>query len=64
MFVGAEDCAERLPASFGTTIGDLWAFCGLSVAFVSQIFVPLYIIGVLNTQRFSGFALNIGGFGE
>ena len=28
---------RKLPASFGTTIGDLWEICGLSVAFYKRI---------------------------
>ena len=32
----------KFSVGFGTTIGYLWAFCGLSVALVYQIFVPLY----------------------
>ena len=32
------------------------------MALVSQIFVPLYIIGVLNTQRFGVFVPNISAF--
>ena len=32
------------------------------MALVSQIFVLLYIIGVLNTQRFGAFVSNIGAF--
>ena len=30
----------------------------------AAIFLPLYIIGVLNTLRFSGLVLNIGEYGE
>ena len=88
------------PRSFGTTIGDLWDICGLSVAVLGRSFnhsqvdcglrdhfattvahlspscitavalcfhlfvfhMPLYIIGVLNTQRFSGLVLEIADF--
>ena len=32
----------KFSVGFGTTIGDLWDICGLSVALVYQIFVPLY----------------------
>ena len=42
------------------SVGYLWAFCG----FLSQIFVPIYIIVVLNTQRFGVVVLKIGEFGE
>ena len=35
-----------------TKQGDLWEIFGLSVAVVLQIFVPLYIIFVLNLWRF------------
>ena len=36
-FVSAECCAESYLASFGTTIGDLWDICGLSVAFYKRV---------------------------
>ena len=56
---------RKLPTSFGSTIGDLWDIYGLSVAVILPFFgVPLYIIVVLNTQRFGGSVLNIGDFGE
>ena len=29
---------RKLPTSFGTTIGDLWDICGLSVAFVMHLY--------------------------
>ena len=47
---------------FATTVSYLWASCILSVAVVLQIFVPLYIIGVLNLRRFSVLVLDIGDF--
>ena len=28
---------QKSPASFGTTIGDLWDICGLSVAFYKRV---------------------------
>ena len=43
-----------------TSLGHLWAFCGLKF----QIFTPLYIIVVLNTQRFGAYVSKIGEFGE
>ena len=42
----------KFSVGFGTTIGDLWDIYGLSVTVVLQIFLPLYIIFVLNLWRF------------
>lgn len=61
---GYSQVARGLRDHFATTRAYLWASCILSVAVVLQIFVPLYIIGVLNTQRFSVFVPKVGDFGE
>ena len=47
---------------FATTVAYLWASCALSIAVVCQMFMPLYIIVVLNLRRFSVFAPKIGDF--
>ena len=60
--LGCSQVACRLHDHFAGTIAHLWAICALSVAVMLQIFVPLYIIGVLNTQRFSTLVLDIGDF--
>ena len=54
------DCGLR--DHFATTVAYLWASCALSVAVVCQMFMPLYIIVVLNLRRFSVFAPKIGDF--
>ena len=58
------DC--RIGDHFATTVAHLSPSCITAVALCFHLFVfhmPLYIIGVLNTQRFSGLVLNIGEFG-
>ena len=50
----------KFPVSFGTTIGDLWEFYGLSVAFVMHLYNNAAKIfgteGVL-CRRFVNFAI-------
>ena len=48
-----------------TSLGHLWAICGFQSALFTFPFldVLLYVIGVLNTQRFGAFVSNIGEFG-
>ena len=41
----------KLPASFATTIGDLWDICGLSVAFYKRV----SIIMLQKTSARKGF---------
>ena len=62
------DCsqvARRLRDHFATTVAHLSPSCITAVALCFHLFVfhmPLYIIGVLNTQRLSVFVLKVGEF--
>ena len=56
----------KFPASFGSTIGDLWEISGLSVAVsfhLSLFGVLLYIIVMPYFRHFNSFVPKIGGFG-
>ena len=61
--LGCSQVACGLGDHFASTVSYLWASCILSVAVVLQIFVPLYIIGVLNLRHFGVFVPKIGEFG-
>ena len=64
-FLWLLDCSQvacGLRDHFAITVAYLWASCALSVAVVCQMFMPLYIIVVLNLRRFSVFAPKIGDF--